>query len=216
MGTPNKAKAKATKSEANEPEKRQANKSAKLEANQTRLDDYFEDNAVRGEDNLRALKDLHPASSPKQINPLLQKEFIAAYCEATTDLQKRNAIESYVLTTIALYGLTDLQVIRRTLTQMEKRIRAIGRAKVGAFAKKYVGAAIEIGIMVVASKASKNSRLGKVANGAAKAAPILRGAASARSEKSEAQLEQDENQAQKVIDLIRPIVGKLPKSWVVA
>lgn len=208
MGTLNKTK--ASKSEANESGKSQAKK---LEANQMRLDDYFEDNSVRGEDNLRALKDLHPASSPKQINPLLQKDFIEAYCEAKTDLQKRNAIESYVLTTIALYGVRDLQVIRRTLIQMEKRIRAIGRAKVGAFAKKLVVPAIEIAIEVLAAKASKGSRLGKVANGAAKAAPIVRGAANARSEKSEAQLEQDENQAQKVIDLIRPIVGKLPKSW---
>jgi hypothetical protein len=216
MGTKGKTKTQESNSTANQREKRIAKKVAKLESKQARLDDYFEDNAVRGEDNLRALRQSHPSSSPKQINPLLQKEFIAAYCDATTDRQKRNAIEIYVLTAIALYGVSDLQVIRETIIQMKKGIRAIGRAKVVAFAKKLVVPAIEVGLMVLIKKAPKASRLAKVAEAAAIGAPIVNAAANAIPKKSDAQLEQDENQAQKVIDRIRPIIGKLPKTWLEA
>lgn len=212
MGTREKTKTQKMESSA----KKSEQKLAKLEAKQARLDDYFEDNAVRGEDNLRTLRRSHPDSSPKQINPLLQSEFIAAYCDATTDRQKRNAIEIYVLTSIALYRVDDLQIIRDTIIQMKKGIRAIRRTKVGAFAKKLVGPAIEVGLMVLIKKAPKASRLAKVAEVAAVGVPIVNAAANSTPKKSDAQLEQDENQAQKVIDRIRPIIGKLPKTWLEA
>lgn len=212
MGTREKTKTQKMESSA----KMSEQKLAKLEAKQARLDDYFEDNAVRGEDNLRTLRRSHPDSSPKQINPLLQSEFIAAYCDATTDRQKRNAIEIYVLTSIALYRVHDLQIIRDTIIQMKKGIRAIRRTKVGAFAKKLVGPAIEVGLWVLIKKAPKASRLAKVAEVAAVGVPIVNAAVNSTPKKSDAQLEQDENQAQKVIDRIRPIIGKLPKTWLEA
>lgn len=99
---------------------------------------------------------------------------------------------------------------------MEKSIRAIGRAKVGAFAKILVRPAIEALLVFLIQKARNGSRLTKVAKGAAKVAPFVNAAANAIPKKSDAQLEQDENQAQKVIDRIRPIIGKLPKTWLEA
>lgn len=188
-------------------------KAAKLEATQSRLDDYFDDNSFRGEDNLRQLRELNPSAGPKQINPLLQSEFISAYCDATTDRQKQIAIETLVLTSIELYGVRDLEIIREAILQMEKSIRAIRLAKVAAFGKKLVGPAIEVGLMVVTKKAPKGSRLGKIAKVAAVGAPIVQVAVENRPRKSEAQAEQDENQAYKVIDRIRPVLGKLPKTW---
>lgn len=213
MGNKDETKSKDADATPSAREKRLAKKVAKLEATQTRLDDYFDDNAVRGEDNLRKLRELNPAAGPKQLNPLLQNEFVATYCEATTDRQKQIAIEVFVLTSIELYGVKDLEIIREAILQMEKSIRAIGFAKVASFAKKLVGPAIEVGLMVVTKKAPTGSRLGKFAKVAAVGAPIVQVAVDNRPKKSEAQAEQDENQAYKVIDRIRSVLGKLPKTW---
>lgn len=213
MGNKGEAKSKDAEVRPSSREKRLAKKVAKIEATQARLDDYFDDNAVRGEDNLRQLKELNPSAGPKQLNLMLQNEFVTAYCEANTDRQKRIAIEVFVLTSIELYGVSDFEHIREAILQMEKSIRAIGLAKFAAFGKKLVGPAIEVGLMVVTKKAPKGSRLGKIAKVAAVGAPIVQVAVDNRPGKSEAQAEQDENQAYKVIDRIRPVLGKLPKTW---
>lgn len=213
MGTKTTDKAQDAKSKSSLREKMAAKKSAKQEAQEIRIDDFFEDNSVRGEDYLHELRDANPSFSPKQLNPVLQREFVTAYCDSSTDRQKQSSIELFVLTSIALYQSSEPEVIRKAIAYMDKSIRAIAIAKIKSKALNVALPALEIAIFFIGKKLPTGSRLAKWTKVAAVGVPMVKGAMNGRIEKSDAEVERDEKQAYKVIDGLRPIIGKLPKSW---
>lgn len=217
MGTKTTDKAQDAKSKSSLRDKLAAKKSSKHEAQEIRIDDFIEDNSVRGEDYLQELRDANPSFSPKQLNPVLQREFVTAYCDSSTDRQKQISIELFVLTSIALYQSSEPEVIRKAIAHMDKSIRAIAIVKIKSkainVAKKAALPALEIAIFFIGKKLPTSSRLAKWTKVAAVGVPMVKGAMNGRVEKSDAEVERDERQAYKVIDGLRPIIGKLPKSW---
>jgi hypothetical protein len=194
-------------------DKRAATRAAKLDANAKRLDDFFEDNSVKGDDFLQQLRQANPSLSPKQMNPVLENAFIEAYCDAGSDRQKQNAIETYALTSIALHGVSDYEVIRNTITQMEKAIKSIAFTKAKVIAKKLALPAIEVAVYLISKKAMPGSPLSKLANAATVAVPMFKLSDNGKKNKSESDVRQDEIQAYKAIERVRSTLGRLPKTW---
>ena len=213
MGTKGRDASRVTESKASFSHKRATKQAAKRAKNEARIDDFFEDNSFRGEDYLNQLRGANPSLLPKQIYPLLKEAFVTAYSEASTQPQKRELIEIFVLTAISLHGISEVEVIRKVITQMEKGIRAIPFAKAKVNAKKLVVPAIEVALFLLQRKMPSGSKIEKFAKNAAVVVPIIKVAVEKGVAKPEAEAQQDELQAHKLIDRIRPILGKLPKTW---
>jgi hypothetical protein len=213
MGKENKGKTSEVEPAISFREKSEAKKAAKRELQQKRLDDYFEIHSELGDDNLRQFRSSHPLDSPMKLSQKLKNSFVEAYCNGTSDVEKKDAIELYTLTLVALYGSIEPERNRLVVLEMEKSFRSIGHQKVVGALKKVGPPLLSLAVLVANTKSPDGSRIRKAAGYVSAALPFVKGSKGVETTKPTVHTEQDVKNARRIAENIAAVLGRIPKSW---
>jgi hypothetical protein len=214
MGTPDEGT--SVESEPMQAESKPDKSDPKREASEKGLIDWFEEHSVRGVDNLRRLREENPTLSPRQINPLLEDEFISKYSDDTSETYKRKAIEVYTLTAIELRRLEDLNIIRVAIRHMKKKTNKRGQNFLTK-SKPHIGTILGIGtslLSIFARRKTSTPRFQTFTTITEVAVPFVKDMVNDNHSASPEKLKRKaEDKAQKFIDELKEILGKLPENW---
>ena len=101
--------------------------SSRLMKKAAKLDSHYERIEVRGSETLRALRQVQPDATPFETTRLLEEAFIESYCVAEDNVQRVDAIEELVATSLMIHALdeSEVQVLRDCVSLIEENRKAM-------------------------------------------------------------------------------------------
>jgi len=191
-----------------------------------RQDDLYASIRVMGLDRLRRLRELNPGSSPYEILKLIELDFAEAYVSADNNVEKIDAIEELVATSLALRSSESitLEERRAAIELIELKAVQLRLKKYGGWALRgiFVGGGLALQFFDGAkgsgrAKAAKGTKLAKAVQNpnVRKGAGIVLGVGEEAARKAVASGADKRalEQARTIAKDLRKRIGSVPETW---